>query len=102
MGKERGLTLDDEIIRKREIHLHVIGTDDIERAEVIRNGQVVHTIWGDDGTMEATWLDETPLPMIALADAAGQRFVFYYTRVRQKDGHWAWGSPVWFNIEGTG
>ena len=100
MGKARGLTLDDEIIRKREIHLHVIGTDDIERAEVIRNGQVVHTFWGDDGAMEATWLDDTPLPMIALADAAGRRFVFYYIRVRQKDGHCAWGSPVWFNIEG--
>jgi hypothetical protein len=98
MGRARRLTLDDEIIHKRQIDLRVIGTNEIERAEVVRNGQVVHTFWGDDWAIEASWLDNTPLPMIALADAAGQGFVFYYVRVRQKDGHWAWGSPVWFDL----
>lgn len=101
MGKIRSLTLTDEIIHNREIRLSAIGTDEIERAEVIRNGQVVHTFEGDDLGMEASWVDSTPLPMIALSDAAGRRFVFYYIRVRQKDGHWAWGSPVWFDLVGT-
>ena len=99
MGQMQSLTPADELIYEREIRLHAIGTNAIERAEVIRNGQVVHTFVGDGMAMEAAWVDTTPLPMIALADAAGQRFVFYYIRTRQRDGHWAWGSPVWFDLE---
>ncbi len=98
MGKTQSLTLADDEIYERDIRLHVIGTDDIEQAEVIRNGQIVYTFTGDGMTMQASWVDRTPLPMIALADSAGRRFVFYYIRVRQKDGHYAWGSPVWFDL----
>jgi len=99
MGKTRRLSQSDPLIREREIRVRVMGTGEIECAEVIRNGQVVHTFVGDGMDIEAAWVDSTPLPMIALADAAGQRFVFYYIRVCQRDGHWAWASPVWFELE---
>ncbi len=101
MGKTQRLSQSDPLIREREIRVRVMGTERIESAEVIRNGQVVHTFVGDGMDLEAAWVDSTPLPMIALADATGQRFVFYYVRVRQCDDHWAWGSPVWFDLEET-
>jgi hypothetical protein len=105
MGKTKSISPADPLIREREIRIHVIGSSEIERADVIRNGQVVHTFTGERTQetrvreMESTWVDHTPLPMIALADATGQRFVFYYIRVHQRDGHRAWGSPVWFELE---
>jgi len=99
MGKTQRLSPSDPLIREREIRVHVMGTGEIESAKVIRNGQVVHTFVGDGMDLEATWVDPTPLPMIASADATGQRFVFYYIRVHQRDGHCAWGSPVWFELE---
>ena len=100
MGKTQNLSQSDPLIREREIRVRAIGTGEIESAEVIRNGQVVHTFAGDGmDEVEAAWVDSTPLPMIALADAAGRRFAFYYVRVRQRDGHRAWGSPVWFEME---
>jgi len=100
MGKTQRLSPSDPLIREREIRVCAMGTGEIESTEVIRNGQIVHTFVGNGrDDMEAAWIDSTPLPMIALADAAGRRFVFYYVRVRQRDGHWAWGSPVWFEME---
>jgi len=99
MGQTRHLTRVDELIHSRKVGLQVVGSEEIDRAEVIRNGQIVHSFVGDGLSMDVTWIDFTPLPMIALTDPAGQRFVFYYIRVRQKDGHWAWASPVWFDLE---
>nr|MBC8492146.1 DUF3604 domain-containing protein [Chloroflexota bacterium] len=51
-GRTRSLTLADEAIYERDIRLHVIGTDDIEQAEVIRNGQIIHAFTGDGMAME--------------------------------------------------
>jgi hypothetical protein len=99
MGEMEGLGMQDERIYEREIRVHIVGTDAIASVEVIRNGQIVHTFESEGASLQASWLDRTPLPMVVLADGEGRRFVFYYVRVRQEDGHCAWSSPVWFDLE---
>ena len=70
------------------IMVAVIGTDEIARVDIIRDGQEVHSATGDGTACEYTWRDRPPeLPC------------FYYVRVIQRDGNAAWSSPVW--IEDT-
>lgn len=102
MGQTRSVSVTDSATHQRIVRIQVVGTSEIDRVEVIRNGQLVHTFADlDTNHIEETWTDCAPLPMIALADEEGQRFVFYYVRVHQKDGHRAWSSPTWFDLEDT-
>jgi hypothetical protein len=65
-------------------HGAVIGNGDIERIDIIRDGQEVHTILGEGQMLEFDWT-ETPSNTPS----------YYYLRVLQADGNAAWSSPVW-------
>jgi len=69
----------------RRVHVEVVGTEEIDRAEVVRNNRDVHVAFGSGDRLIFEWTDASPM--------AGT--VFYYIRVRQKDGEMAWSSPVW-------
>ena len=79
-------------------NVFVAGTAGIRKAEVVRNGQVIHSFAGKDQDLSATWIDRSPLPALAMSGPGGRRFVFYYVRVEQEDGNRAWASPVWFDL----
>ena len=72
----------------RNFHIHLRGTAPIEKIEMISFGSkladiptngtaVVDTVWSD-GRFDAP-LDNC----------------YYYVRIRQRDGHCAWSSPIW-------
>jgi hypothetical protein len=63
----------------------VFGTGVIERIEVVRNGNFVHTVRPGRPSAEFTFRDAEPPP--------GQSY--YYVRVEQADGQMAWSSPIW-------
>jgi hypothetical protein len=67
----------------------VLGTGPIDRAEVLRDGEVVRTERpaGKAAELRFTWRDPAP--------PRGERPSYYYVRVLQQDGQMAWGSPFW-------
>jgi hypothetical protein len=64
------------------------GTDTIERVEVIGDGSIV---WSADP-------DELD---VTIRDAELLTCGWYYVRLRQRDGHRAWFSPVWLDQRAT-
>lgn len=68
----------------------VVGARPIDRIEVIRNNQYVHTHPGG-GSAEVSfeYVDNSAPP--------GESW--YYIRVEQEDGELAWASPVWVTVE---
>ena len=67
--------------------IRATGTAPVEEIEVIRSGEVVTTLRPRAQEVETSWTDPHPK-----AGAA-----YYYVRLRQRDGHLAWGSPIWVN-----
>jgi len=71
------------------IQVKVVGTGPIEKIELIRNNEYLHTHEPDgsdsDAETEFTFVDNDPRP--------GESW--YYVRVEQEDGELAWASPVW-------
>jgi hypothetical protein len=66
-----------------------LGTSPIDRVDVIRNGETVHTARPDKSGEEVRfhWDDAAPIK--------GDKASYYYVRVLQKDGQMAWSSPIW-------
>lgn len=72
----------------RHIAVNVIGEEDIETLEVIRNGEVLVSTRGETNEAAIEHVDHDPL----------QHSAYYYARVTQKDGSRAWSSPVWVDV----
>jgi hypothetical protein len=82
----------DEVRTSRpRLDVVVQGTGPINRVEVLRNGEVVHTNRPKDAT-EAKFSWEDPAPR------KGETASYYYVRVVQKDGQMAWASPIWVHV----
>lgn len=64
------------------------GTGEIDRIDIIRDGEVVTSIPGKGrDELRFHWDDPSP--------HRGETPSYYYTRVLQTDGQMAWGSPIW-------
>ena len=68
---------------RQAISVRAIGEATIERVDIIRNGEVVHTQTAAAENVTIDWVDPSP--------HGGA----YYARVTQCDGHRGWASPVW-------
>jgi hypothetical protein len=70
----------------------VLGTNLLDRVEVLRDGAVVHTERPAAPTAEVrfSWQDPNP--------RRGEKASPYYVRVAQRDGQMAWGSPLWVTV----
>jgi hypothetical protein len=80
----------DEVrIGKPSLDVVVLGTSPLDRVEVLRDGEVVHTHRPEKGGEEAKfhWEDAQP--------KKDGRVSYYYVRVVQKDRQMAWSSPIW-------
>jgi hypothetical protein len=66
-----------------------LGTGPIDRIDIIRNGEPIHTVRPAKDAEESRfhWQDPNPLK--------GEKNVYYYVRVLQKNKQMAWGSPIW-------
>ena len=67
------------------ISAKILGTDRIQRVDVIRDNKVVYTSAPNAASFDLQYIDE---------DTSAQRS-YYYVRVIQANGEMAWGSPVW-------
>ena len=86
-------------IYNRHLSGFAAGTEDLDAIEIVRNGEVIHTIKPKEGYhTDFTYDDMVPLGEVTL-DAKDKKppFVYYYMRVTQKDGHMAWSSPIWID-----
>lgn len=100
MGGELTLAEHPELANERVITAYVVGESKIAQVEIIRNNETVYHQFGEGSELELSWTDTEPLEDIALTpvDEDQPRFVFYYLRVLQSDGHMAWVSPVWVSL----
>jgi hypothetical protein len=67
----------------------VLGTGPLDRVDVLRDGEVVHSERPAKDAAEARFHWDDPAPK------KGDRPSYYYVRVVQKDGQLAWASPIW-------
>ncbi len=75
--------------RKREpFVIRVDAPDEIDRVELLKNGEPV-AVWNGAGSSFET----TYVPLCDDGEDA-----FYHVRVRQRNGHLAWSSPVWLQF----
>lgn len=102
MGSEINLQDKPGLTLNRHISGHVAGTDTIEKIDIIRNGQVIHSIKADDYHTDYSFDDLEPLEKV-VHNPGDKRlpFVYYYVRVTQKDQHMAWSSPIWIDFDKT-
>lgn len=91
MGSDLNLT---SPVEKRAIELNVVGTDQIECIELIRNGEKILAESPAKQQIKFTFVDEDDLSALPLFP-----LVYYYPRIIQKDGHMAWASPIWISID---
>jgi len=84
-----GIMGDEVRTDKPELDVTALGTGPIERVDVLRDGEVVYSESPAKGAAEARFHWDDPKPK------KGDKAVYYYVRVLQKDGQAAWASPIW-------
>ncbi|MFH1038792.1 MAG: CehA/McbA family metallohydrolase [PVC group bacterium] len=70
------------------VAVRAVGCGEIDRVEVIRNGDVVFSEKGDGVFAQCLLEDKAPPAGIS----------WYYAKIVQKDGQMAWSSPVWVTV----
>jgi hypothetical protein len=69
------------------LKVKVMGTDTLQRVEIIRDGKFVFSTSPNAKVLDFTYLDNSP--------PAGE--TWYYVRAIQTDRNLAWSSPIWVN-----
>jgi hypothetical protein len=77
---------------KPSLDVVVVGTGPLDRVDVLRDGDVVHTHRPEQDSEEAKfhWDDAKP--------NKDSKASYYYVRVVQKNGQMAWASPIWVRM----
>lgn len=96
MGSETSTAQKYGFLSNRHLHGFVAGTTDLERIEIIRNGEVIKTFTPHQYDLQFAY-DDMDLLEDVVIEAKDKKppFVYYYIRVLQVDGHMAWSSPIW-------
>ncbi len=74
-----------------KISAEIVGTQPIERVDVIRNNEFIYTHKPQPTSQQTT------LSYVDNAPVRGQ--AYYYLRVWQEGGAWAWSAPIWVKYE---
>lgn len=102
MGSELTTTSKPGLMLNRYISGFVIGTEALEKIELIRNGETIQTFTPDTQSpdrIDFSWDDFTPLAKVCFKVKKGvSPFVYYYIRATQKSGDIAWSSPIWVDL----
>ncbi|MDN3508044.1 MAG: DUF3604 domain-containing protein [Simkaniaceae bacterium] len=99
MGSELTTRTKPGLAYVRYITGYVVGTTEIETVEIIRNGVLFKTFEPKDFKFEFEFDDTEMLEKISFPSEGRLPFTYYYIRARQKDGHIAWGSPIWIDLD---
>jgi hypothetical protein len=78
---------------KPSLDVIVLGTGLLDRVEVLRDGELLHTHRPKADSAEARFHWDDPAPK------KGEKASYYYVRVIQKDRQMAWASPIWVKGE---
>jgi hypothetical protein len=84
-------------VKDRKLQVQALSKNNISTIEIIRNGKVLHTEQADNWNVSLDYVDTENVKGISLPSKFIGDFVYYYARVRDKEGNTAWSSPVWFN-----
>ncbi|MFB6301347.1 MAG: DUF3604 domain-containing protein [Haloferacaceae archaeon] len=92
---------------EREVTIDVAGTNPVERATVVKNGEAWREHEGttdpdaglDAYTVERTWLDAAPVTGTRWDEDRGSDADVYHLRVHQAGGGSAWAGPLWVGTE---
>lgn len=98
MGQEVSTADKPGLVINRHISGFVGGTNAVKQIEIIRNGDVIHTLEPGENNVDFTFDDLIDLKEIAIKPKDGNPFVFYYLRITQVDEHMAWSSPIWVDF----
>ncbi|KPK33348.1 MAG: hypothetical protein AMS24_01435 [Chlamydiae bacterium SM23_39] len=98
MGSELNTIQKPGLQFNRYISSFIVGTDVIEKVEIIRNNKIFKTFYPKTNDFDFTLNDEDNLSQISIKTKDHKLFTYYYLRVIQKDGHIAWGSPIWIDF----
>ena len=85
----------DDPKRPRAVQVTAAGRSEIERIDVIRNGETIHSVEPDGWKATFEFADDSGLTDSLLDSPHLGRFAFYYVRVTCASGAQAWSSPVW-------
>ena len=101
MGSEISTENKPGLLVNRHISGDVAGTSELEAIEIIRNGELIHTIKPEGYSTHYEFDDMTDLAKVSIKPKGKKEappFVYYYVRIIQKDGHIAWSSPIWVDL----
>jgi hypothetical protein len=80
-----------------KIDARIKAEDTIEGITLFKNGKMIdHKTWCDK---EIKYIFRDILRHDECFEKNGRKFCYYYIRVKRKDGHMAWSSPVWIREE---
>lgn len=103
MGSELNVQQKPGLQYNRHLHGTVAMQAPITYIEIIRNGELLKRFTPkEELDFEYGFDDSDPLDQIALKNEQGQRFCYYYLRAQQSDGHMAWSSPIWLDLDCKG
>ena len=102
-GQGMGSELDTKSRPGLEFNRHItgfcVGTCPISEAALIRNGKVFRTFEAKEEKLEIEFDDTDLLSQVALEPSSERPpFAYYYLRVTQENGHIAWSSPIWVDL----
>lgn len=102
MGSELSTLSKPGLEYNRYISGFVLGTAPLKEVTIFRNGEVFKNFVIKEGdSLEFDFDDQDLLSDISLQAENRNPFVYYYIRAVQKDGHIAWGSPIWIDFVGS-
>lgn len=83
----------------RHITGYAIGTQPLAEVAIIRNGKVFRTLKAEKNEIDFA-IDDTDLLSSFALETSEEKppFAYYYLRVTQADGHIAWSSPIWIDL----
>ncbi len=99
MGSELSITSKPGLKVNRHISGYVAGTDAIKTLEILRCGEVIKTFHPKSYHIDYSYDDMINFEEVALKKPDLSPFLYYYLRVTQEDGHMAWSSPIWIDLE---
>ncbi|MCH9611094.1 MAG: hypothetical protein S4CHLAM81_10590 [Chlamydiales bacterium] len=99
MGSELSTAVKSGLTVNRHISGYVAGTTKLKLVEIIRNGEILHTITPkDEYHIDYFYDDMEDLTKATLNVKGSDPFAYYYLRVTQEDGQMAWSSPIWVDL----
>jgi len=84
MGSEVSIKAGEKVV----FDATLFGTDDIRLVEIISEDQIIKKY--TPGKLDVKISEQLPAP---------ENSAYFYLRLLQKDGHRAWASPVWVDVE---